>query len=140
MAEYLTNTTDLTKVSDAIREKGETTNALVFPDGFVSAIAALSVSELVTGESVGNLYTGYTIPALKGKNNFILFKKNSSASTQIVTAFAKLGGDSYQNISWSTGVLDTILPVYYTFNPDTGYLQIASGAYNASQIMKYYAW
>lgn len=38
MAEYLTNTTDLTKVASAIREKGGTTDPLVYPDEFVTAI------------------------------------------------------------------------------------------------------
>ena len=41
MAEYLTNTTELTKVASAIREKGGTSDSLVFPDGFVSAISAI---------------------------------------------------------------------------------------------------
>lgn len=38
MAEFLTNTTDLAKVADAIRKKGGTTEPLVYPDGFVSSI------------------------------------------------------------------------------------------------------
>ena len=41
MAEYLTNTTDLTKVASAIREKGGTPDPLVYPDGFVAAIQAI---------------------------------------------------------------------------------------------------
>ena len=41
MAEYLTNTTDLTKVASAIREKGSTSASLVYPDGFVTAIQAI---------------------------------------------------------------------------------------------------
>lgn len=38
MTEYLTNTTDLTKVASAIREKGGTSGQLIYPDGFVAAI------------------------------------------------------------------------------------------------------
>ena len=41
MAEYLTNTADLTKVASAIRAKGGTSDPLVYPDGFVSAINAI---------------------------------------------------------------------------------------------------
>ena len=41
MAEYLINATDLTKVASAIREKGGTSAALVYPTGFVSAIQAI---------------------------------------------------------------------------------------------------
>lgn len=36
--EYLTNSTDLTKVANAIRAKGGTTEQLIYPDGFVTAI------------------------------------------------------------------------------------------------------
>lgn len=36
--EYLTNDTDLTKVADAIRAKGGTSETLVYPDGYVTAI------------------------------------------------------------------------------------------------------
>lgn len=42
MSEYLTNTTDLTAVADAIRVKGGTSAALVYPEGFVSAINAIT--------------------------------------------------------------------------------------------------
>lgn len=42
MAEYLTNTADLTSVADAIRAKGGTTGQMVYPDGFVSAINAIT--------------------------------------------------------------------------------------------------
>lgn len=41
MAEYLTNTTDLTTVANAIRAKGDTTEQLIYPDGFVSAIQSI---------------------------------------------------------------------------------------------------
>lgn len=42
MAEYLTNTTDLTSVANAIREKGGTSALLTYPDEFISAIQAIS--------------------------------------------------------------------------------------------------
>ena len=41
MAEYLTNTADLTAVANAIRAKGGTSDPLVYPDGFVTAIQAI---------------------------------------------------------------------------------------------------
>ena len=56
MAEYLTNTTDLTKVAAAIREKGGTSDSLVYPDGFVTAI--------------GNIQTGGTTPGAPGDITF----------------------------------------------------------------------
>lgn len=39
MAVYLTNDTELKSIADAIRTKGSTTDALIFPDGFNEAIA-----------------------------------------------------------------------------------------------------
>ena len=54
--EYLTNTTDLTKVASAIREKGGTSDPLVYPDGFVTAI--------------GNIQTGGTAPGAPGDITF----------------------------------------------------------------------
>ena len=42
MAEYLTNTADLAAVADAIRAKGGTSGTLVYPNGFVSAINAIT--------------------------------------------------------------------------------------------------
>ena len=44
MAEYLTNTTDLTSVADALRVKGGTSAPLVYPDGFVSAIQSIDTT------------------------------------------------------------------------------------------------
>lgn len=41
MAEYLTNTADLTSVADAIRAKSGQTGQLVYPDGFASAVAGI---------------------------------------------------------------------------------------------------
>ena len=39
--EYLVNSADLSAVADAIRTKGGTSDALVFPSGFVSAVQAI---------------------------------------------------------------------------------------------------
>jgi hypothetical protein len=42
MADYLTTDTELTSVADAIREKGGTSAALEWPQGYVDAIGAIS--------------------------------------------------------------------------------------------------
>lgn len=64
MAEYLTNTADLTAVADAIRAKGGTSEPMVYPDGFVTAIQAIQTGTelqiIVTVES------GATVTATKG--------------------------------------------------------------------------
>ena len=44
LTERLTNVTDLTAVANAIRSKGGTTDPLVYPDGFVTAINNIQAS------------------------------------------------------------------------------------------------
>lgn len=54
MAELLVQETSLTTVADAIREKADITGKLTFPNGFVSAIAALgAVPESITAIASG---------------------------------------------------------------------------------------
>ncbi len=55
MAEYLTNTTDLTKVASAIREKGGTSDPLVYPDGFVTAIGNIQTGGSTTPGAPGDI-------------------------------------------------------------------------------------
>lgn len=75
MAEYLTNTADLTAVADAIRAKGGTSEPLVYPDGFVSAIQAIpagSSAPLGPGDITfydydGTVVAAWTLAELAGK-------------------------------------------------------------------------
>lgn len=75
MAEYLTNTTDLTKVASAIREKGGTSNQLVYPDGFVTAIQAIQTGGTTPGapgditfyDYDGTIVTSWTLEELATK-------------------------------------------------------------------------
>lgn len=64
MAEYLTNTADLTAVADAIRAKGGTSAQLAFPDGFVSAVQAIEGAPDL--QIVVAVSTGATVTATKG--------------------------------------------------------------------------
>ena len=64
MAEYLTNTTDLTKVAAAIREKGGTSDLLVYPDGFVTAIQAIQTGTEL--QIIVTVASGATVTATKG--------------------------------------------------------------------------
>ena len=59
MAYRKVNDTSLASVADAIRAKGGTSDALVFPDGFVSAISAIQTGGGVTG----NIAYGTITPA-----------------------------------------------------------------------------
>ena len=64
MAEVLTNTTDLTKVAAAIREKGGTSGLLVCPDGFVTAIQAIQTGTEL--QIIVSVTSGATVTATKG--------------------------------------------------------------------------
>lgn len=57
MADYLTNTTELTAVADAIREKTGDERDLIFPNGFVDAIGGIS-----SGASSYNITINLTNP------------------------------------------------------------------------------
>lgn len=52
--EYAVNSADLTAVADAIRTKGETTESLAFPGGFVTAIENISAGAALNFEVVGS--------------------------------------------------------------------------------------
>ena len=76
MAEYLTNTTDLTKVASAIREKGGTSASLVYPDGFVTAIQAIQTGggikpgapgDITFYDYDGTIVTSWTLAELATK-------------------------------------------------------------------------
>ena len=76
MAEYLTNTTDLTKVASAIREKGGTSEPLVYPDGFVTAIQAIQTGggtkpgapgDITFYDYDGTIVTSWTLEELAAK-------------------------------------------------------------------------
>ena len=64
MAEYLTNTTDLTLVADAIRTKGGTTESLTYPDEFVTAIQAIQTGTKL--QIIASVTSGAIVTATKG--------------------------------------------------------------------------
>ena len=64
MAEYLTNTNDLTLVADAIRTKGGTTELLTYPDEFVIAIQAIQTGPEL--KIIVTVTSGATVTATKG--------------------------------------------------------------------------
>lgn len=88
MAEYLTNTTDLTKVAAAIREKGGTSDSLVYPDGFVTAIQAIQ-----TGGGTSGSQTGVVDTSASYKIIYTYFPDavNVTIPTRVVTATSASG-------------------------------------------------
>lgn len=113
MAELLTNTTDLTKVASAIREKGGTSDPLVYPSGFISAI-----QDIQTGTELKIIVTvtsGATVTATKGSLSVSGTSVNGTCTLVVPeegewTVSATLGGEtSTSNIVNVTSSYDTTL-------------------------------
>lgn len=82
MAEYLTNTADLTKVASAIREKGGTSDPLVYPDGFVTAIQAIQTG--IATQLVVTVSAGATVTATNGSKTISGTSDSTGVCTLIV--------------------------------------------------------
>jgi hypothetical protein len=68
--EYFVNSTDLTSVADAIRTKGETTEKLVFPGGFVAAIETMETGKTGATLTVTTPAEGITVTVTKGELSY----------------------------------------------------------------------
>lgn len=127
MAEYLTNTTDLTKVASAIREKGGTSDSLVYPDGFVTAI-----QDIQTGTELQIIVTvksGATVTATKGSLSVSGTSVNGTCTLIVPEAgtwsvSATLGGQTSDtktvSITGSYAVALTFFSATITVNVDSG--------------------
>ena len=127
MAEYLTNTTDLTKVASAIREKGGTSDSLVYPDGFVTAI-----QDIQTGTELQIIVTvesGATVTATKGSLSVSGTSVNGTCTLTVPEAgtwsvSATLGGQTSDtktvSITGSYAVALTFFSATITVNVDSG--------------------
>ena len=102
MAEYLTNTADLTKVASAIRAKGGTSDPLVYPDGFVTAIQAIETgggggsNELVNSlidRTISGAYVNNTVTSIGryGLSNCTKLTSVVLPAVQVTNANAMLG-------------------------------------------------
>ena len=112
MAEYLTNTTDLTKVASAIRAKGGQTGQLVYPDGFVTAIQAIETGggsgsdELVNSlidRTISGAYVNNTVTIIGryGLSNCTKLTSVVLPAVQITNANAMLGCSSLTKADFS---------------------------------------
>nr|DAO56663.1 MAG TPA: leucine-rich repeat protein [Caudoviricetes sp.] len=91
MAEYLTNTTDLTSVANAIRTKGGTTAQLVYPSGFVSAINAIETggggtpideSDITFYDYDGTIVAAWTLAELATKTELPAYPSHENLTCQ----------------------------------------------------------
>lgn len=128
MAEYLTNTTDLTKVASAIREKCSISDPLVYPDGFVTAIQAIQTGTEL--QIIVTVKSGATVTATKGSLSVSGTSVNGTCTLIVPEAgtwsvSATLGGKTSDTKNVS--VVDSYA-VSLTFFSATITVNVASGA------------
>ena len=94
MAEYLTNTTDLKAVADAIRTKAGSTAQLSFPDGFVSAVNGIQTG----GGGIGHKVTFPATAANwdKVKPTAVLYLADTT--TKSIADYSSISGQTIENV------------------------------------------
>ena len=129
MAEYLTNTTDLTSVANAIRTKGGTTELLTYPDEFVTAIQAISLG--IVPQLIVTVSAGAMVTATNGSKTITGASDNTGVCTLTVpeigtwSVSATLGGQTSDTKTVS--ITDTYM-VSLSFFSATITVTVDSGA------------
>lgn len=129
MAEYLTNTTDLTLVADAIRTKGGTTELLTYPDEFVTAIQSIQTG--IAPQLVVTVSAGATVTATNGSKTITGTSDSTGVCTLAVpeigtwSVSATLGGQASDTKTVS--ITDTYM-VSLSFFSATITVTVDSGA------------
>ena len=97
MAEYLTNTADLTAVANAIRAKGGTAAQLVYPSGFVSAIQKIQtgVVEALEWHQCPELVRNYLANVTYDPNDYSTSQiANYAPATAVVSNYKPIGQEA----------------------------------------------
>lgn len=142
MAEYLTNTTDLTLVADAIRIKGGTTELLTYPDEFVTAIQAIQTGTEL--QIIVSVTSGATVTATKGSMSVSGTSVNGTCTLTVPepgewAVSATLGGQtSNSNIVNVVSSYDTSLAFISTILNDNSWEAIR-GISDAGQGANYWS-
>ena len=120
MAEYLTNTTDLTLVADAIRSKSNTTALLTYPDEFVATIQAISLG--IVPQLIVTVSAGATVTATNGSKTITGTSDSTGVCTLAVpeigtwSVSATLGGQTSNTKTVS--ITDTYMVSLTFFSAD----------------------
>ena len=130
MAEYLTNTTDLTSVADAIRTKGGTTELLTYPDEFVTAIQAISLG--IVPQLIVTVSAGATVTATNGSKTITGTSDSTGVCTLAVpeigtwSVSATLGGQTSDTKTVSITDTSVALQQFYADKFSNGYIVSAT--------------
>ena len=118
---------DLTKVASAIREKGGTSDSLVYPDGFVTAIQAIQTGTEL--QIIVTVKSGATVTATKGSLSVSGTSVNGTCTLTVPelgtwSVSATLGGQTSDtktvSITDSYAVALTFFSATITVNVDSG--------------------
>lgn len=90
--QYIANTADLTAVADAIRTKGGTTDALTFPDEFVSAIESLETSTPVKAQANKTVKPTFAEQTILPDNGYEYFAKVTVEAISMTSTNNDAGG------------------------------------------------
>lgn len=119
MAEYLTNTVELTAVANAIREKGGTSEQLAYPGGFVSAIQAIQTgapSQIIVTTSAGATVTatkdGKTVSGTADTNGKCILTVTEAGTWTVTAATASATKTSDVVVGISNVDLTLVNPVF----------------------------
>lgn len=112
MAEYLTNTADLTEVADAIRVKSGTSAPLVYPSGFVSAIQSIDITgglrpatlTITSSDYTGDRHGSFIFPTLEGHIGNMEYSLSNKTFTFPVTINTVIGGLIVISLSGFPGI------------------------------------
>lgn len=129
MAKCITDTVNLTSVADAIRTKGGTSDPLVYPSGFISAIQAMQtgiIPKLVVTTRPGAAITattaeGFMIVKGTADTNGTCILELPKVGTWNVTALAN-GVSNKQRIV--IGTQSMLLPLYHDIFADNTWAEI----------------
>lgn len=119
MADYLTNTTELTAVADAIREKTGESGNLIFPNGFVNAI-----ENIETGGGNSQLYI-FVIDA--PYHNTSVSDGSMYGGVDPLTSYSVIAGTTYTIKTVGDHILDTITGL--TTSSNIPYTTVQRGTY-----------
>lgn len=112
MAEYLTNTADLTAVAGAIRAKGGTAAQLVYPSGFVSAIQAIETGavEALEWHQCPELVRNYLANVVYDPNDYSVSQIANYAPAEAVVSNYKPIGQEAGGVMHYNEVPNTMTP------------------------------
>ena len=110
MAVYVTNTSELTSIADAIRTKGGTSTSLEYPQGFISAINSISSGQSINIQAKTNITpttASQTIYPDTGYNGLSSVQINAMPSGTQGTPIATKGTVSNNSVSITPCVTNT---------------------------------